>query len=59
MSDTILEFCEECGEQFDYLPSAGFEKVCDSCAEKNGALFTNHQDETIENIEQANKSLIN
>jgi len=47
MSDTITVRCEVCNSQFDYLPSAGLDKVCDECAEKDGATFTDHYHETI------------
>lgn len=34
MSDAITIQCEECGEDFDYLPWAGLPKMCDECDEK-------------------------
>ena len=54
MSDTILTFCEECGEQFDYLPDGYSEKICDSCAEEG----VNHYDETVAHREWANQDLL-
>ena len=31
--DTVLEFCKLCGEQFDYLPQADKDMICDECIE--------------------------
>jgi len=54
MSDTILAFCDLCGEQFDLLP--GEQRVCGKCQEEYG---TDHYEETIKAREEANQSLFN
>lgn len=34
MADTITATCKVCEVDFDYLPNAGLEKICDGCLEE-------------------------
>ena len=37
MADTITTTCKKCEEDFDFLPGAGLERMCDECLEKREA----------------------
>jgi len=51
MSDTNIKWCDNCGIQFDYLPSAGLPLLCDECIEKDSEPPTDHYEETVQHRE--------